>query len=158
MIKKNKKASRNENLTVLSHEHHHGLIFCNRLTKTSKTDNETVKRYILDFWNNYLVDHFDNEERAFLPFLKNEELTVQFLEEHKTIKKLIAVIEKAEDNLQELALAFSKMINAHIRFEERVFFPWLEKELSADALIKVGKIFENMEITAHEFSPKFWEN
>lgn len=62
------------------------------------------------------------------------------MEEHKTIKELIAVIEKAEDNLQELALAFSKMINTHIRFEERVFFPWLEKELSAGALIEVVNI------------------
>ena len=157
MIKKNKKASRNENLTVLSHEHHHGLIFCSRLKKASKTDDETIKRYILDFWNHYLVDHFENEERAFLPFLKNEEPTLQFIEEHKTIKERIAIIEKTESNLQELALEFSKMINDHIRFEEGIFFPWLEKELSTEALIEVGKIFENMEITAHEFSPKFWE-
>ena len=31
------------------HEHHHGLVFAVRLKKASKTDDETLKKYISSF-------------------------------------------------------------------------------------------------------------
>ena len=156
-IKRNKKASRNEHLTVLSHEHHHGLIFCSRLKKTTNVPSDTVRRYILDFWGRYLFDHFLNEEIVFLPYLKEEELTIQFKKEHQVIRELMDEIKSPDGPIHEQALQFSKLINDHIRFEEREFFPWLEQKLTPKQLTKVGSVFEEMEITAHEFIPKFWE-
>ena len=76
---------RNENLLIFSHEHHHGLIFCSRLQKAKQASNSVLKTYIIDFWDNYLDEHFINEEKLFLPLLENDELTIQFLHEHKLI-------------------------------------------------------------------------
>lgn len=156
-IKRNKKASRNKNLTVLSHEHHHGLIFCSRLKKATNTTDDILRAYILDFWEKYLVDHFINEELVFLPYLGSEELTLQFLHEHKIIRELIAEIKKPTNKIQEQATQFRQLIYDHIRFEERAFFPWLEKTLNPEQLTTIGKKFEEMEVTAHDFTPKFWE-
>ena len=157
MSKRNKKASRNENLIVLSHEHHHGLIFCNRLKKGVGIDGKILKAYILDFWENYLVAHFANEELVFLPYLNGEELTLQFLEEHRVIRVLVEKIELGEGDISEQSLQFATLVYDHIRFEERQFFPWLEVLLTTEQLSKVGEVFENMDIIAHDFSPQFWE-
>lgn len=157
MSKRNPKASRNDNLIVLSHEHHHGLIFCSRLKKADKAKDETIRAYILDFWENYLVAHFANEEKCFLPYLDKEELTLQFLDEHQKIKAIIEEIKVAKTDLRVLAATYGQMLNDHIRFEERLFFPWLEQKLTPDQFAKVGELFLDMEITAHDFKPKFWE-
>ena len=157
MIKQNKKASRDTNLIVLSHEHHHGLIFCSRLKKTVNVDSDTVRRYILDFWGRYLFDHFLNEELVFLPYLKEEELTTQFKNEHQIVRDLMDEIKNPIGPIHQQALQFSKLIHDHIRFEERTFFPWLEQKLTQNQLAKVGYVFQEMEVTAHDFLPKFWE-
>mgnify|MGYP003635967702 CR=1 FL=1 len=156
MTKRNKKASRNDNLIVFSHEHHHGLIFCNRLKKAAHIDDETVSRYIIDFWDNYLDLHFKNEEIGFLPHLVKEGLTLQFINEHKQINKLVDEIKSGKGKIKAQALALSKLIHDHIRFEEREFFPWLEKELTDNQLESIGLLLNDTEVSAHDFSPAFW--
>jgi len=157
MSKRNPKAKRNDNLIVLSHEHHHGLIYCNRLTKANKTDNETLRAYVLDFWEKYLVAHFENEEKVFIPFLDGEDLTLQFLEEHKKLFAIIEKIKVADTDLRTLVESYRKLLYDHIRFEERVFFPWLEQKFTPEQLAIVGELFVDMEVNAHKFTPKFWE-
>lgn len=156
MTKRNKKASRNNNLIVFSHEHHHGLIFCNRLKKTTHIDGIIVKSYILDFWENYLDLHFKNEEIGFLPHLRKDKLTLQFIQEHHVIRELIDKIKCSKELVSEQALELSKLIHDHIRFEEQEFFPWLEKVLTEKQLGTIGLLLNETEISAHDFSPKFW--
>lgn len=148
---------RNENLLIFSHEHHHGLIFCSRLQKAKQVSNSVLKAYILDFWDNYLDEHFINEEKLFLPLLKNDELTQQFLHEHKLINELVSKIKDTTEDLHSYAIELSTLINDHIRFEERVFFPWLEERFSKDELAEIGKALEKIEITEHQFSDTFWK-
>lgn len=159
MEQKRNPAKRNKNLVALSHEHHHGLIFCTRLKKASQTDNETLKSFVKDFWNNRLSPHFEREEKLLLPLLRDKEIALQFLSEHDQIKELIqTVLENKRKNIKEETLTLAKLINAHIRFEERILFPWLEKSLTLDELAVIGKELEGTEVTKHQFSPKFWKN
>ena len=159
MGKKSNPIKRNENLVALSHEHHHGLVFCTRLKKANKTDDEILKSFVKEFWDNRLASHFECEERLLLPLLRENKMAKQFLSEHDQIKELIqAILETNSKNVKEDILKLAKLINDHIRFEERIMFPWLEKTLTPNELIAIGNELKDTEISVHQFSPEFWKN
>ena len=157
-MKVNKKASRNENLYVFSHEHHHGLVFAVRLKKASQTDEETLKKYIQHFWNNALDAHFKNEEELFLDLITNEELKTQFLYEHNLINSLVNEIQTSSGGIVQKALDLSDKLKLHVKFEEKILFPWLQENLTVVELNNIGTSLKKIEVKAHEFEPKFWEN
>ena len=157
LMKVNKKASRNENLYVFSHEHHHGLVFSVRLKKASNADTETLKKYIGDFWDNALEDHFKKEEDLFLQWISDKDLKDQFLAEHESINALVNDILNSNNNLVEKVLDLSEQLKLHVKFEEKLLFPWLQNNLSSDQLKSIGDALKHVEVKAHEFEPKFWE-
>ncbi len=156
-MKINKKASRNENLYVFSHEHHHGLVFAVRLKKASQTDSVTLKKYITDFWDNALDNHFKKEEDLFLHLLTNKDLKKQFLEEHQVINSIVKDIQISNNSIVQKALELSEQLKLHVKFEEKQLFPWLQENLSVEELNKIGTSLNKVEVKAHEFVPKFWE-
>jgi len=159
MTKKvNPKSSRDENLYVFSHEHHQGLIFAVRLSKAERADKETLKHYIKDFWDNSLNAHFNNEEELFLNSIDDMELRQRFLSDHKQIRELQKEIINADRDIVEKAKRFGILINDHIRFEERVLFPWLQDNLSLEELKHIGSSLEGTDVCSHSFSPRFWES
>ena len=159
MAKKvNPKSSRDENLYVFSHEHHHGLIFAVRLRKAHQANAETLKRYIKDFWEDSLDAHFNNEENSFLNYITNVELKHRFLSEHKQIRALYQDIKEGDNDTVEKSKQFGILINDHIRFEERILFPWLQENLSKDELVRIGSSLEESDVCSHVFSPSFWVN
>ena len=158
MVKKvNKKSSRDENLYVFSHEHHQGLIFAVRLRKAHQADAKTLKHYIIDFWDNSLEAHFNNEEKLFLEFISDKELRQRFLSEHKQIRTLQKDIVLSNDDIVEKAKRFGVLINDHIRFEERILFPWLQDNLTTADLLHIGSSLDDTDVCSHAFSPRFWE-
>lgn len=157
MSKKDKPGRRNVNLIKFSHEHHHGLVFCSRLQKVNQASDNILRSYVNEFWDYYLLEHFNNEEKLFLPLLDKNEITLQFIQEHKQIKKLVSNIKTSKKEIHNLALELASLLKAHIRFEERILFPYLEKELSFDELETIGKALEKIEISSHCFSHQFWK-
>ncbi|RLD22710.1 MAG: hypothetical protein DRI54_08230 [Bacteroidetes bacterium] len=158
MVKKvNPKSSRDENLYVFSHEHHHGLIFAVRLRKAHQADAETLKRYIKDFWEDSLDTHFNNEENSFLNYLTDVELKHRFLSEHKQIRDLFKDIDECDDDIVKKSKQFGVLINDHIRFEERILFPWLQENLTSEELKQIGSSLEDTDVCSHTYSPRFWE-
>lgn len=158
MVKKiNKKSSRDENLYVFSHEHHQGLIFAVRLRKAERADKETLKHYIKDFWDSALETHFNNEEELFLDFISDMELRQRFLSEHKQIRELQKDILHSDSDIVEKAKRFGILINDHIRFEERILFPWLQENLTLDKLKHIGSSLDGTDVCSHKFNPRFWE-
>ena len=160
MAKKvNPKSSRDENLYVFSHEHHHGLIFAVRLKKAHQADPETLKNYIKDFWENSLAAHFENEEKLFSEYISDVELKQRFLTEHKQIRALYReIIMDDSASITEKAKKFGQLINDHIRFEERILFPWLQENLAKDKLKHIGASLDDSDVCSHVFSPRFWEH
>ncbi len=148
---------RSEHLLPLSHEHHHGLLFCSRLQKADNANSKTLQSYIVGFWEHSLQRHFDMEEELFLPLLKDEEPTLQFRKEHQQIRQLVSSIKTSEKGMHEYALTLAKLTNDHIRFEEREFFPWLEKKLSPGDMSTIGSILSKIEISAYDFPDPFWK-
>jgi len=157
MIKKTP-IKRNENLMILSHEHHHGLVFCTRLKKAHQTDAKTLQLFVDYFWLNNLVPHFTNEEKWFLHEIENNEIKEQFIAEHQQIKTLVNCIKNSTNDLIELAIELSQVLNNHIRFEERIMFPYLEKTISANKLVEIGIALSKTEVSCNKFTPEFWKN
>ncbi len=156
MTKNDKQGRRNVNLMKLSHEHHHGLVFCSRLKKVNQASDSIIRSYIDEFWDYYLLEHFKNEEKLFLPLLSKNEIVLQFIQEHKQIKQLVSNIKTSQKEIHNMALELASLLKAHIRFEERILFPYLEKELSVDELETIGKAMEKIKISSHCFSHHFW--
>ena len=61
----------------------------------------------------------------------------------------------SNNNLVEKALDLSEQLKLHVKFEEKLLFPWLQNNLSSDQLKSIGEA-QHVE-KAHEFEPKFWE-
>ncbi len=156
-MKKNTPIKRNENLVLFSREHHHGLVFCTRLKKANQASNSVLKLFIHEFYKNYLEEHFKNEEQLLLPLLSDTEISTQFLDEHNQIRQLIDRVRISTNDIQNISLELGQLINDHIRFEERVLFPWLEKVCSEEELDNIGDRLGKIEKSAHNFIPEFWK-
>lgn len=156
-LKINPKASRNKNLYVFSHEHHHALVFASRLQKAKNADEKTLKRYVHNFWGNYLNDHFTNEETSFLNLLSDAKIKEQFLHEHELISSLANEITDSDKNITENCLKLSDLIKKHVKFEEKILFPWLQENLTEEQLDKIGESLKDIIVSADEFEPHFWE-
>lgn len=151
-------ARRSKDLVKLSHEHHHALVFSTRLKKAQRADIKTLQLFVDDFWKNYLLVHFENEEKLFLPLMPDTEIKRQFIAEHKQIKQLVQLLLTLKNNNNELTLKLSGLILSHVRFEEKIMFPYLEKTFQPNELATIGIALSEIEITAQEFTPEFWKN
>jgi len=148
---------RSKYLLTLSHEHHHGLIFCMRLKKGHLASQAILQDYIRDFWERSLKNHFLLEDQLFLPLLSDDAITKQYHSEHRQIRLLVAEILASEKNIHDKAAELGKLINNHIRFEERVFFPYLEDQLITADLEMIEKKLNEIKIEAHDFPIAFWK-
>lgn len=154
---KNTPIKRDQNLVILSHEHHHGLVFCTRLNKAHQTDIKTLQRFLDDFWLNDLVPHFKNEEKWFLAEMADNEIKEQFIAEHQQIRELVNRIQNSTQPVIELAAELAQVLNNHIRFEERILFPYLEKTIHTNKLLEIGNALSEIEVTCRKFTPEFWK-
>lgn len=152
-----KPVKRNENLVVFSHEHHHGLVFCTRLGKAQNAKEKTLRDFVQDFWESHLSGHFEKEEELLLPWLTDKNLSDRLINDHREIKRLTESICHDGTPVKD-ALHLANFMTAHIRFEERIMFPWLENSLTDEKLIEIGYELDKTEIESHSFQPEFWKN
>jgi len=131
MKKERKPIRRSRELAPLSREHHEGLLLVFKIRQgiRKKIDIKRITDYVHWFWENDLREHFDKEEQILAPSLPAEhEWVLQMKKEHNVIKEQLEDLGSAADDtsLEKLAT----LINDHIRFEERVLFPFAEERLN----------------------------
>ena len=113
------------------------------------------------FWDTDLKAHFESEEQLLIPALDkagfNAVLTGQLLREHAELRSLIASFQTGTVSAVLLD-QFATLLEAHIRFEEKVYFPEAERVLNEQQLIAVGiHLHENNEANCMNYPVKFWE-
>lgn len=130
-------------IVPLSHDHHHALILAQALKKNAvksglgaKSIKEKAKAAINAF-NTELIPHFNHEEVLLLPIAlgKDKELDKMIqdiIEEHDKIRISVESLQNGnvEDNLD----AFAKLLENHIRTEERILFPKIEEVVGEEEL------------------------
>lgn len=119
-------------LRQLSREHHTALSLALRIAKAADAAaRATLLATVPTLFRGELEPHFQEEERDLLPRLADAgeaALVERTLAEHAQLRALAAAIAAGE----EAALApFGRLLQAHVRFEERELFAVAEERLFA---------------------------
>lgn len=147
---------RDESLQPLSREHHHGLLLCWKIRTGYKKEiqESRIQAYAYWFYRNHLIPHFEVEETYVFPVLGNDHsLVKRALGEHRKLRRLFEGLNDESKNL----VLIEEMLEAHIRFEERVLFNEIQKVASPAQLEEVGeKHSAHLEVEG-EWEDEFWK-
>ncbi len=150
---------RHAGIIPLSRDHHFGLLCCWKIRQGIRKGvaTERIKSYIEYFWSAHLKKHFSEEESLLLAGRHNDELCSRAVREHHQLQEEIAVLK--DDSSEERLLCFADLLDDHIRFEERILFPHLEKTLPEETLATIGKELEALHATPvpDDYPDAFWE-
>lgn len=153
---------RNKNLIELSRDHHHGLLLGWKIKEGFKRNIPvgTIAAYITFFADKALFPHFEEEETQVLTFLnENDELRRRTIEEHIEIRDLVQRISSPGFSDKETLIRLARRMEAHIRFEERELFPYIETSLPESELDEIGELIAKQHYVYVESYPnEFWTN
>lgn len=147
---------RHASLHALSQHHHFALIeslmirrarqepAARRAAAVRKTAGKFLK-----FWKKSGHIHFREEEEVLLPAyarhaaLDRDADVMRMLAEHAAIRAKIsdldAALQRSDTSMEEILTALGQMLHDHVRLEENVIFPRMEKALREDELAAVGR-------------------
>lgn len=152
-----KPIKRNENIVKLSRDHHASLLFCWKIRQGIKyhAGLGRIIKYVRYFWEHHFSTHFKEEEEILFSQLKDD-VVQKAVEDHRKIKTFIDQItlegmESEEDILLELA----ETVDQHVRYEERILFPYLEEKLSEKQLETIGKQIDRAPLS-DTYEDNFW--
>ena len=138
---------RHQSLIPLSRDHHAALILARLLQigapayKGLPSDPEGKLAYAFNFYENELISHFITEEKIFqLVSGINDSLDVlvqDVVAEHQKIHDLFSL----NDNVNLVAHldTIGKLLESHIRKEERILFPLIQVTCSGEQLDTITK-------------------
>ncbi|TZF84036.1 hemerythrin domain-containing protein [Pedobacter sp. BS3] len=147
---------RNENILELSREHHYSLLFCWKIRQGVKQQValERVCRYVNYFWQQHLGEHFRKEEEILFSMVQDEPVQ-KAAADHQRIRRQI---EALNDNCTDtLLLQLADEVNEHVRYEERILFPYMEQVLSLSQLEAVGQQLNALHDNVKDnYADEFW--
>ncbi len=153
-----KPVKRSPHIIKLSRDHHASLLFCWKLRQGIKLGigNDRMQGYVSYFAKEHMSPHFHEEETILFPPASDDVLVQRALHEHKVINALVSEIANGDEfrlrhTLEEIADAVDK----HVRFEERILFPHLEKKLSEDQLVTISRQLDH-EPEKDLYADAFW--
>ena len=149
-----KPLKRHKALQPLSREHHHGLLLSWKIRAgfSKNIAPERIKVYADWFFKTHLIPHFEMEETHVFSILEpTNELVKKAMADHKLLKRLF------EDEHIEIALSkIEKALDEHIRFEERILFPEIQKAATELQLLEVEKIHQETDFV-DKLDDEFWK-
>ena len=158
MEKTQQPLKRSEQLKSLSREHHSGLLFSWKIKEGVRigVSTDRLKNYLNYFVNEHLIDHFEKEEKLLFDKV-DDPVCIQAKKDHSVLKAQVQTINVSPVIDAKNFIDFIEILNDHIRFEERVVFPLLEKVLDIQTL---NSINDELELADHafkdEYPDEFW--
>ncbi|NUM32776.1 MAG: hemerythrin domain-containing protein [Bacteroidetes bacterium] len=149
-----KPIKRNKELIGLSREHHHVLLLSWKIKAGLSKNIEftRIKNYLMWFYENHILPHFEIEEKYLFPLLDKDNVNLKIaLEHHRQIVDLIENIDNDKQSLAKLHV----LLTEHVRFEERILFDDIQKNVSSNNIILPPEINEKHEFCDNETDP-FW--
>lgn len=141
---------RHKSLIPLSQDHHHGLVLAHSIMKNSPSFNHNYDALIKNVektrqvYNDELIIHFKHEEEILFPLIRGtnsqlDSLIEEIISEHRTLTESLP--NKESENIADDLNTFGDLLDKHIRKEERILFPLIEKVTPDDVLQNlIGKI------------------
>lgn len=116
---------RDDRLIELSREHHTALKLARQLQRGTATEEAGTRAIAsLQALRAELEHHFRDEEQRLLPMLRDADETPiaeRLCAEHRELRALMAAPDTADARTR-----LGQLLEAHVRFEEREMFPFLE--------------------------------
>lgn len=133
-------------LVPLSRDHHDVLVQVLWLRRAAAGRPEALRRTAADFlayFREEMLGHMSDEEDVLLPAVETDEPAgaARIRSEHAEIRSLAVRAEGCLDEagtLAPLALDLAKLLDDHVRFEERAFFMRVQELLDPAALEALG--------------------
>lgn len=151
---KSKPLKRHKALQPFSREHHHGLLLSWKIRSgfNKNIEVERIKTYADWFFENELIPHFELEETHIFPLLDaDNELIKRALAEHRRLKRLFNDDKDIERSLHKI----EEELEQHIRFEERILFPEIQKNATEAQLALIEDIHHD-ERFVDNATDEFW--
>ncbi|WP_040253415.1 hemerythrin domain-containing protein [Psychroserpens mesophilus] len=149
-----KPLKRHKALQSLSREHHHGLLLSWKIRTgfNKEIEPERIRAYANWFYQNHLIPHFEIEETLIFPILEpDHELIKRALAEHRRLRRIFTETENDTKTLSKI----EEELEQHIRFEERVLFPEIQKVATEAQLLHIENIHQPDDFKDH-FVDAFW--
>jgi iron-sulfur cluster repair protein YtfE (RIC family) len=134
-------------LAPLSREHHHALVWARRLrlagdeTRRSPSAGAAVGDF-LAYFRSEMGRHFTSEEEVLAPLLAGIGYEpVRLFADHEEIRRLVGRLESAAlpADLLDTLTRLGTVLEAHVRYEERELFEYLQERLDPGALGAVAR-------------------
>jgi hypothetical protein len=155
-----KPIKRSPALVAFSKDHHFGLLLVWKIRQGLRTGISPVRitNYVLFFYKEHLVLHFEDEEKfLFSPFSADDQLVKQALDDHAHLHNLVRLLEAKFDDLALLE-QLAGDLERHIRFEERELFNHFQATLDEDRLSELVKTMpDRPAIKDEDWEDRFWE-
>ncbi len=141
-----KPLKRHPALFPLSRQHHRMLVLAQLLKANAPayrglpTDPEGKRSYAIQCFQDFIQDHFIQEEQQLLPHIefKNQELldiaTTMRSEHAALITQFASLLTKEEENLENELDRLGQDLESHIRKEERSWFMEIQRALTETEL------------------------
>jgi hypothetical protein len=143
-------------LVQFSKDHHFALLLIWKIRQGLQLDVELqrISKYINFFFENYLKEHFKEEEELLLIHLdEHDDLRLSTETDHKELRSLNEKIKN--DQSQPDIRQFANLLEQHIRFEERFLFAHLQDHLGEAEL---NSIAEKMKASHPHNNEEVWED
>jgi hypothetical protein len=120
-------------LLALSREHHQTLVIARDARRAAVSNDEAVLSGMIarveDHWRNVMADHFRREERLVkvAEDSLDPESVARFISEHEELQRLGSGTCQLSPIMR--LQSFADLASAHVRYEERIFFPQLQSNL-----------------------------
>jgi hemoglobin len=142
---------RHPSLISLSHDHHHALLLAQLLKRDAPaykglpSDVEGKINYAAEKFKQDIAEHFEEEESIISKTIgvspELDTLSTEILNEHVQLRILFTSLSK-DTTVDELDF-LGKTLEAHIRKEERQWFPLLQQTCSEEMLKEIQQLISN---------------
>jgi hypothetical protein len=154
---------RDASLQPLSRQHHDALMACLMIEKGVRkhTDLKVLQDFTRQLWEKDLDKHFILEENHLVPYLRRkhfpEYIIQSLLRDHELLRVISARILNGGASYQGF-LAFSTLLEQHVRFEERLVFEKAQEMIPGPELVELTSHFpEQTSAICKNYPVKFWE-
>lgn len=130
-------------LISLSHDHHQALFVAHKLTRASRQTAPEALTTLNAYWSSHGQTHFRAEEEILFPAYAAhadpyDALLAKALCDHVAIRQRIQALHQAPAPDLSLESELGRLIEEHVRLEERKLFPRIEAVLAAPELAAVA--------------------
>jgi hemerythrin-like domain-containing protein len=125
-------------LQDLSRDHHPALLHARRLRcEDPRVDAATARRRFLQFSEKVLRFHYDEEDLALVPFIRDLGQRERLRTEHADLRERVALLATADEGFQR---DLGERLRAHIRFEEDDLFETMQRDLTKEEWVRLAAV------------------